>query len=117
MGEGGRATRALTRAGGMFKGHYGPAFALKVLRKSSSLTACFVAVQLVDIGFFPLADFGIEKRRPDPAITGIIPVDPYCLPFTHSRIGSAAWFQEFLRPQAVLLPAPDTTRAASCAIE
>ena len=117
MEESGRAAGALTRASGMFKGHYGPAFALKVLRKSPSLTACFVAVQLVDIGFFRLADFGIEKWRPDPAITGIIPVDPYYLPFTHSRIGFAAWFQEFLSRQAVLLPAPGTTRAASCAIE
>jgi hypothetical protein len=101
----------------MFKGHYGPAFAVKVLHKSPSLTACFVAVQQVDIGFFPLADFGIEKWRPNLAITGIIPVDPYYLPFTHSRIGSAAWFQELLRPQAVLLPAPGATRATSCAIE
>ena len=75
----------------MFIGHYAPALAARAMRKPPSLLVCFVAVQLVDIGFFSLAYFGIEKWRPDPAIVGIMPVDLYYMPFTHSLIGSAVW--------------------------
>jgi hypothetical protein len=75
----------------MFIGHYAPAFALKAVRKSPSLAACFVAVQLLDIGFFSLAYFGVEKWRPDSGLTGIMPVDLYFMPFTHSLLGSAIW--------------------------
>ena len=75
----------------MFIGHYAPAFAAKAVRKSPSLAVCFVAVQLVDIGFFSLSYFGIEKWRPNPAISGITPVDLYYMPFTHSLLGSALW--------------------------
>jgi hypothetical protein len=74
----------------MFIGHYAPAFALKTVRKSPSLAAGFVAVQLMDIGFFTLAFFGIEKWRPDPGIAGIMPVDLYFMPFTHSLVGSVS---------------------------
>ena len=75
----------------MFIGHYAPALALKTLRKSPNLAACFVAVQLVDIGFFSLAYFGIERWRPDAGLAGIMPVDLYYMPFTHSLLGSAIW--------------------------
>ena len=75
----------------MFVGHYAVAFAARTVPKSPNLAICFVAVQLVDIGFFSLAYFGIEKWRPDPAITGIMPVDLYFMPYTHSLAGSAAW--------------------------
>ena len=75
----------------MFIGHYAPAFAAKAVRKSPSLAVLFVAVQLVDVGFFSLSYFGIEKWRPNRAIPGITPVDLYYMPFTHSLLGSALW--------------------------
>ena len=75
----------------MFIGHYAPAFAAKAVRNSPSLAICFIAVQLVDIGFFSLAYFGVEKWRPDPTISGIMPIDLYYMPFTHSLLGSAIW--------------------------
>lgn len=53
--------------------------------------AGFVAVQLIDIGFFTLAYFGVEKWRLDPSIAGIMPVDLYYMPYTHSLLGSAVW--------------------------
>jgi len=39
----------------MFIGHYSLALASKAVRRSPSLAAGFIAVQLIDIGFFSLA--------------------------------------------------------------
>jgi hypothetical protein len=75
----------------MFIGHYAAAFSAKAVRNSPSLAVGFVAVQLVDIGFFALSYFGIEKWRPNPTISGITPVDLYYMPFTHSLLGSVVW--------------------------
>jgi len=75
----------------MFIGHYAPALAAQAIRRSPSLLTGFIAVQLVDIGFFSLAYFGVEKWRLDPSIAGIMPVDLYYMPYTHSLLGSAAW--------------------------
>ncbi|MCE9523992.1 MAG: hypothetical protein K8S25_16365 [Alphaproteobacteria bacterium] len=75
----------------MFVGHYAPALALKAIRKSPSLAAGFLAVQLIDIGFFSLSYFGIEKWRPNPVLPGFNPVDLYFMPYTHSFIGATAW--------------------------
>ena len=73
-----------------FIGHYACAFAAKTVRKPPSLLVCFIAVQWVDIAFASLAYIGIEKWRPNPSIDGILPVERYYMPFTHSLIGSAA---------------------------
>lgn len=75
----------------MFIGHYSLAFAAKAVRRSPSLAAGFIAVQLVDIGFFALAWIGIEKWRFDPALNGIMPFDLYYMPFTHSLLASVLW--------------------------
>ena len=56
----------------MFVGHYAPALALKAVRKSPSLAAGFLAVQLLDIGFFPLSYLGIEKWAANPALKGFM---------------------------------------------
>jgi hypothetical protein len=98
----------------MFIGHYAPAFAARALRNSPSLATCFVAVQLVDIAFFSLAYLGIEKWRPDPGITGIMPVDLYYMPFTHSLAGSAVW--ALAAGAIVLALAPRGRKAMSAAI-
>lgn len=75
----------------MFVGHYAPVFALAAARREPGLGAGFVAVQLVDIGFFSLSYFGIEKWRPNAALEGFMPIDLYYMPFTHSLAGSTAW--------------------------
>ncbi len=75
----------------MFVGHYAPVFALRAVRQSPGLAAGFVAVQLVDIGFFSLSYFGIEKWAANPSIKGFMPVDLYFMPYTHSLVGSALW--------------------------
>jgi hypothetical protein len=75
----------------MFIGHYSLAFASKAVRRSPSLAAAFIAVQLVDIGFFTLAWLGVEKWRFDSTLTGIMPFDLYYMPFTHSLLAAAIW--------------------------
>ena len=39
----------------MFVGHYAPIFAIAAARRTPGLVASFVAVQLVDVGFFSLS--------------------------------------------------------------
>jgi hypothetical protein len=75
----------------MFVGHYAPVFALKAVRQSPGLAAGFIAVQLVDIGFFSLSYFGIEKWAANPELKGFMPVDLTFMPYTHSLAGSVAW--------------------------
>jgi hypothetical protein len=75
----------------MFIGHYAPVFALAAARRSPGLATGFVAVQLVDVGFFSLSYFGIEKWAANPALQGFMPVDLYYMPYTHSLLGSAVW--------------------------
>lgn len=75
----------------MFVGHYAPVLALKAVRQSPTLAAGFVAVQLVDIGFFSLSYFGIEKWRANPSLQGFMPMDLYFMPYTHSLVGSVGW--------------------------
>jgi hypothetical protein len=75
----------------MFIGHYAPVLAIAAVRRSPSLAAGFVAVQLVDVGFFSLSYFGIEKWALNPSLTGFMPVDLYYMPYTHSLVGSTAW--------------------------
>jgi hypothetical protein len=75
----------------MFIGHYSLAFASKAVRRSPSLAAGFIAVQLVDIGFFSLAWIGIEKWRFDGTLSGIMPFDLYFMPYTHSLLAATIW--------------------------
>ncbi len=75
----------------MFIGHYSLALASKAVRRSPSLAAGFIAVQLIDIGFFSLAWIGVEKWRFDATLTGIMPFDLYYMPFTHSLLAAILW--------------------------
>jgi hypothetical protein len=75
----------------MFVGHYAVAFAAQSVRGAPRLAASFVAVQLIDIAAFSLAYFGIEKWRPNPSITGLMPLDLYYMPYTHSLLGCTIW--------------------------
>ena len=75
----------------MFVGHYAPAFAFKAVRKSPGLAAGFLAVQAIDIGFFTLTYFDVEKWRPNPDLPGMRKIDLYYMPYTHSLIGCLIW--------------------------
>lgn len=81
----------------MFTGHYAPAFVAAAARPRHRvpLAIGFVAVQLVDFGFFGLMLAGIEKLRIVPGITAMNPLDLYHMPYTHSLAGSAAWAAAF----------------------
>lgn len=75
----------------MFVGHYAPAFAFKAVRNSPGLAAGFLAVQAIDIGFFTLTYFDVEKWRPNPDLPGMRKIDLYFMPYTHSLVGAAGW--------------------------
>jgi hypothetical protein len=71
----------------MFIGHYCAAFAMRVFNPSGpKLGALFVAAQAVDYGFFGLSLLGIEKSAHNEGLTGIMPIDLYYMPFTHSLL-------------------------------
>ena len=79
----------------MFTGHYAAAFALKGKEKGVSLAWLFIAVQFVDILFFPLASAGIEKLRFVDGITEANNFDLYFYPYTHGLLGTALWALAF----------------------
>lgn len=71
----------------MFIGHYCAAFAMRAFNPSGPrLGALFVAAQAVDYGFFGLSLLGVEKSAHNEALTGIMPIDLYYMPFTHSLL-------------------------------
>ena len=45
----------------MFVGHYAASLALKSVEKKASLGLLFLAVQFVDVLFFPLVLLGVER--------------------------------------------------------
>ena len=77
----------------MFIGHYSAAVAMRVFNPSGpKLGALFLAAQAVDFGFFGLSLLGIEKSAHNANLTGIMPIDLYYMPFTHSLIpGTLMW--------------------------
>ena len=75
----------------MFVGHYAPAFAAKAIKNSPGLAAGLLAVQAIDIGFFSLTYFDIERWRPNPDLPGMRKIDLYYMPYTHSLVGCLIW--------------------------
>ena len=75
----------------MFVGHYGAALALKAADRRVSLGLLFLAVQFVDLLFFPFVITGIERMT---LIPGFAEASHYSLdymPFTHSLVAGLAW--------------------------
>ena len=74
----------------MFVGHYAAALALKGKEKNASLGWLFIAVQFVDVLFFPFALSGIESME---FVTGFTETNDFKMefPFTHSLLGSVIW--------------------------
>ncbi len=74
----------------MFVGHYAVAFALKGKEPKASLGMLFIAVQFVDILFFPFALMGIEHLE---FVEGYTQVNDFKMefPFTHGLVASVIW--------------------------
>jgi len=75
----------------MFVGHYAASLALKKFEKRASLGVLFLAVQLVDIVFFPLVLLGIERINIIENYTQSTHFQLEYMPFTHSLLGSMLW--------------------------
>jgi len=75
----------------MFVGHYAVALALKKFEKRASLGILFLAVQFVDILFFPLVLLGIERINIVENFTQSTHFQLEYMPYTHSLVGSLFW--------------------------
>ena len=75
----------------MFVGHYGPALAVKAVKKPVPLWVLFLAVQLLDVFWSIFVLLGIEKVRIVPGITVTNPLDLYYMPYTHSLVAAILW--------------------------
>ncbi len=75
----------------MFVGHYAAALTLKKFEKRASLGVLFLAVQFVDILFFPLVLLGIERINIVENFTQSTHFELEYMPFTHSLLASILW--------------------------
>ncbi len=75
----------------MFVGHYAAALALKKFEKRASLVVLFLAVQFIDILFFPLVLLGIERMNILENFTQSTHFHLEYMPYTHSLVGSLFW--------------------------
>lgn len=92
----------------MFVGHYAASLALKSVDKKASLGMLFLAVQFVDILFFPLVLAGIEKFDVVLNHTESTHFDLVFMPYSHSLVATCFWsfsvylgFSVFLRRTGV----------------
>lgn len=75
----------------MFVGHYAVSLALKSKGKRASLGLLFLAVQFLDILFFPLVVFGIERLRLVENYTDATHFVLEYMPFSHSLVAAFVW--------------------------
>ena len=75
----------------MFVGHYAASLALKRFEKRASLGVLFLAVQLVDIVFFPLVLLGIERLNIVENFTQSTHFELEYMPYTHSLAAFLIW--------------------------
>ena len=75
----------------MFVGHYAAGFALKTFEKRVSLGVLFLAVQFVDILFFPLVLLGVERMNLVENFTQSTHFELVYMPYTHSLLASVFW--------------------------
>ena len=75
----------------MFVGHYAASLALKKFEKKASLGILFLAVQFVDILFFPFVLLGIERINIIENFTDSTHFELEYMPYTHSLVGSLFW--------------------------
>jgi hypothetical protein len=75
----------------MYVGHYAASLALKRVEKRASLGVLFLAVQLVDIVFFPLVLLGIERVNIVENFTQSTHFELEYMPYTHSLVAFLVW--------------------------
>jgi len=75
----------------MFVGHYAASLALKRFEKRASLGVLFLAVQFVDIVFFPLVLLGIERLNVVENFTQSTHFELVYMPYTHSLVAFLVW--------------------------
>lgn len=75
----------------MLVGHYSAALLAKSCVKEASLGLLFLAAQLLDIVFFPLAVLGVEQLRIVPGFTESTPFELPYMPYTHSLLAALVW--------------------------
>lgn len=75
----------------MFVGHYAASLALKKFESRASLGVLFIAVQFVDILFFPFVLLGIERLNIIENYTQSTHFELVYMPYTHSLLGSLIW--------------------------
>lgn len=75
----------------MYVGHYAVSLALKALEKRVSLGVLFIAVQLVDIVFFPLVLLGVERINIIENFTESTHFELEYMPYTHSLLAAVLW--------------------------
>jgi hypothetical protein len=72
----------------MFVGHYAVSLALKNVEKKTSLGLLFLAVQFIDIFFFPFVLLGIERINIIENFTPSTHFELEYMPYTHSLLAS-----------------------------
>ncbi|NIS89302.1 MAG: hypothetical protein GTN98_04355 [Woeseiaceae bacterium] len=75
----------------MYVGHYAASLALKRFEKRASLGVLFLAVQFVDIVFFPLVLLGIERLNIVENFTQSTHFELEYMPYTHSLLAFLIW--------------------------
>lgn len=75
----------------MFVGHYAASLALKKFENRVSLGVLFLAVQFVDILFFPFVLIGLERMNIVENFTQATHFELVYMPYTHSLVGSVLW--------------------------
>lgn len=75
----------------MFVGHYAASLTLKSFEKRVSLGVLFLAVQFVDILFFPFVLAGIERMNIVENFTQSTHFELEYMPFTHGLLSSVLW--------------------------
>lgn len=75
----------------MFIGHYAAGLALKTFEKRVSLGVLFLAVQFVNILFFPLVLLRIERMNVIENFTQSTHFELVYMPYTHSLLASVFW--------------------------
>jgi hypothetical protein len=75
----------------MFVGHYAASLALKKFETRASLGVLFLAVQLVDIVFFPLVLLGVERMNLIENFTESTHFELVYMPYTHSLLAAVLW--------------------------
>jgi hypothetical protein len=75
----------------MFIGHYAVSFALKSTQKKASLGLLFIGVQLIDLLFFSLTLFGIERFNLIENYTESTHFQLEYMPYSHSLAAVLLW--------------------------